>query len=79
MRHTLARRYYELAGLTFNEPGGAGPGRRMLARARDLGLKGHPGTLPHRLVAPLVGLEAKQRISGFARYLRRGGRPASTA
>src|SRR4029079_17348004 len=51
IRDTLARRYYELASLAFNEDGGAPTARRTLGHARRLGLRGHPGTLPHRLVA----------------------------
>jgi hypothetical protein len=78
VRSALARRYYELAGLAFNEPGGVAAGRRTLQRARALGLKGHPGTLPHRVVASLVGLEIKQKISGAARHLRGALRPPAT-
>jgi glycosyltransferase involved in cell wall biosynthesis len=77
VRNALARRYYELASLAFNEEGGASAGRSTLGRARRLGLKGHPGTLPHRVVASLVGLEAKQRISGAVRRLRSTARPGA--
>lgn len=56
------RRYYMLAGNCYYR-GLDELGERALGRSRELGFRGHPGSLPHRLAATLVGLRGRYRLS----------------
>ncbi|TLS66742.1 glycosyltransferase [Mariprofundus erugo] len=51
----------------FYRKGMLDEGKEWLSSARNYGLKGHPGTIAHRVVASLLSLETKER---FARYCR---------
>jgi hypothetical protein len=39
-------------------------GRQALREVRKRGFRGHPGNLPHRILASLIGLEAKVQLRG---------------
>lgn len=45
------------------------PGREALAQARNVGLAGQPGTLGHRFVASLIGLQRKTRLAALLRAI----------
>lgn len=62
----LALAYYDIARHAYTA-GEEETGRRAETRARDLGLRGEPGALPHAALAWLLGLRRKQR---FTRGLR---------
>ncbi|MDP9159523.1 MAG: hypothetical protein M3O09_04755 [Acidobacteriota bacterium] len=40
-------------------------GYMALLRAREMGLKGHPGTIAHRMVSSVLGLRNKLRLTGI--------------
>jgi GT2 family glycosyltransferase len=59
-------RYYHLAARCFSE-GSILEGRKLLAEARRLGLRGHLGSPMRRVVGQVIGLEARQRLFGLLR------------
>jgi hypothetical protein len=65
----LARLYYTLAGAAF-VCGSREVGEAALGRARRLGLRGHPGTLAHRLGSRLLGMAPKMRLAAALYELR---------
>jgi hypothetical protein len=44
-------------------------GQRALCRARELGLKGHPGSFSHRTLVQILGLKNKSRFARMVRNL----------
>jgi glycosyltransferase involved in cell wall biosynthesis len=67
-RAVCGRRYYMLAGNCYFR-GLDGLGDEALRRSRELGFRGHQGSLPHRLVSALVGLRLRYRLSRAVRRL----------
>lgn len=65
-RTTLSHLYYQVSYEAF-----AGRlddiGYQALRKARDLGLRGHVGSLRHRMLAGILGLRMKLRVTGFLR------------
>jgi glycosyltransferase involved in cell wall biosynthesis len=60
---SFARGFYRLAYQAFAS-GFDDLGHKALSKARKMGLRGHPGTLPHRCLSHLVGLRNKLRLAG---------------
>ncbi len=69
----MAGVYYSLACAAFAS-GCRSSGKLALARARRLGLRGHNGSLAHRVTSGLIGLELKTRLTS-ALYEFRGDLP----
>lgn len=63
-----ARRYYMLAGNCYFR-GLDALGDQALRRSRELGFRGHQGSLPHRLASALLGLRWRYRLSRALRRL----------
>jgi glycosyltransferase involved in cell wall biosynthesis len=68
----LAVAFYTLARATYRA-GHAAIGDEALAHARQLGFRGHSGTLAHRVSATLLGLKAKEAIAARLAAGRGGG------
>jgi Glycosyl transferase family 2 len=65
----FARSFYLIAYEAFAS-GIDDIGDVALSRARQMGLKGHLGTLPHRTLSSLLGLRNKLRITGIVKGRR---------
>jgi Glycosyl transferase family 2 len=65
-REDFARSFYLIAYEAF-ATGIDDIGYVALARARQMGLKGHLGTLAHRTLASLLGLRNKLRVTGIVK------------
>ncbi|WP_162806561.1 glycosyltransferase family 2 protein [Sphingosinicella terrae] len=63
-----ARRYYMLAGNCYYR-GLDVLGDQALRRSRQLGFRGHQGSLPHRVASALLGLRRRYRLSRGLRRL----------
>jgi glycosyltransferase involved in cell wall biosynthesis len=60
----FARSFYSLAYEAFAN-GVDDVGQIALARARELGLKGHPGSFVHGVLSHVLGLKNKLRVTGM--------------
>lgn len=66
VRRAYAGRYYALAKIAY-ACSDRTIGDRALASARALGLRGHPGSIGHRGIATMLGLNLRMRV-GAAKY-----------
>jgi hypothetical protein len=57
--YTQARAAFQIGELEL--------GREILALARNVGLRSHPGTMLHRMAAGILGLEGKMRLANALR------------
>lgn len=70
VRPAFARAFYRVAYEAYST-GVDKVGDEALRHARSLGLEGHVGSMAHRLLAGIFGLETKLKLTG---WLKRGGR-----
>jgi glycosyltransferase involved in cell wall biosynthesis len=68
LRQSFAMQFYVWAGEAF-ACGFDDIGQRALCRARELGLKGHPGSFSHRTLVQILGLKNKSRFARMVRNL----------
>jgi glycosyltransferase involved in cell wall biosynthesis len=59
----LQEKLYDTARLAFRRKH-TDLGRQALREVRKRGFRGHPGNLPHKILASLIGLEAKVQLRG---------------
>jgi glycosyltransferase involved in cell wall biosynthesis len=68
LRRTFGIAQYRLAREAYRN-GAVAEGRLALAEARRLGIRGHPGTIAHRLSSTALGLGRKEALVGWRRTL----------